>query len=100
MLLAVLHVLEFLRLEPVSLHRETLTRLLGKRPQLDISDEELLERYEHAKLLIDKRSFQALGIAEVLFLLKYPRTSINLIKDREIQIDDLQRFKKRILSKD
>ena len=54
--------------EQVSLQREILNRMAKKRPLLDYSNHELMERYEHANRLIKDRRTKNLKYSGIRFL--------------------------------
>ena len=87
------------RRETVSLQREILNRLAKKRPLLDYSSDELLERYEHANRLIKDRRTKTIGLTGLMFLLEYPRTALNLINGKKVPIAEFEKFRKRVKSK-
>ena len=85
--------------EQVSLQREILNRLAKKRPLLDYSSHELLERYEHANRLIKDRRIKTLGFSGIRFLLDHPRTALNLMNGKKVPIAEFEKFRKHVESK-
>ena len=99
MLKLILVIALWIKKEPVSLQREILDRLAKKRPKLDYSSHELLDRYEHANRLIKSRRTKTLVFSGLVFLLEHPRTSLNLLKGRKVPIAEFEKFRKRVESK-
>ena len=85
--------------ETVSLQREILNRLAKKRPLLDYSSDELLDRYEHANRLIKDRRTKTLRFSGIKFLLDHPRTALNLLNGKKVPIAEFEKFRKRVKSK-
>ena len=81
------------RSEPISIQREMLNRLSKKRPQLDYSSKELLEIYEHANALIKSRRTQTIKWSGFLFLMNHPKTALNLMNNRKVPVQDLERYR-------
>ena len=80
--------------ETVSLQREILNRLAKKRPLIDHSNHELLERYEHANRLIKDWRTKTLGFSGIRFLLEHPRTALNLMNGKKVPIAEFEKFRK------
>ena len=93
MLRICLTIASLLRTEPHSIQREILNRLSKKRPQLDYSNKELLEIYEHANSLIKSRRTQSIKWSGFLFLMAHPKTSLNLMSNRKVPVQDVERFR-------
>ena len=87
------------QIEKVSLQREILNRLSKKRPLLDYSSQELLERYEHANRLIKDRRTKSQGFSGIMFLLGHPRTALNLLGGKKVPIAEFEKFRKLVESK-
>jgi predicted ribonuclease YlaK len=85
--------------EQVSLQREILNRMAKKRPLLDYSNHELMERYEHANRLIKDRRTKNLKYSGIRFLLDHPRTALNLMNGKKIPIAEFDTFRKCVESK-
>ncbi len=98
MLKLILVITQWFRKEPVSLQREILDRLARKRPKLDYSGQELLDRYEHANRLIKGRRTKTLVFSGLLFLLEHPRTSLNLLSGKKVPIAEFEKFRKLVES--
>lgn len=96
MLKLILVIALWFRKEPVSLQREILVRLAKKRPNLDYSSQELLERYEHANRMIKGRRTQTLAFSGLVFLLEHPRTALNLLRGKKVPIAEFEKFRKRV----
>lgn len=99
MLKLILVIALWFRKEPVSLQREILDRLAKKRPKLDYSSQELLDRYEHANRLIKDRRTKTLRFPGIRFLLDIPRTALNLMNGKKVPIAEFEKFRKRVESK-
>jgi len=99
MLKLILVIALWFKKEPVSLQREILDRLAKKRPNLDYSSDELLERYEHANRLIKDRRTKTLRFSGIRFLLDSPRTALNLMNGKKVPIAEFEKFRKRVESK-
>ena len=99
MLKLILVIALWFRKETASLQREILDRLAKKRPKLDYSNQELLDRYEHANRLIKGRRTKPLVFSGLVFLLEHPRTSLNLLNGKKVPIADFENFRKLIESK-
>ena len=96
MLKLILAIALWFKKEPVSLQREILCRLAKKRPKLDYSSQELLDRYEHANRLIKSRRTENLTFSAFMFLLGYPRTTLNLLNGRKVREAEFEKFKKQV----
>ena len=99
MLKLILVIALWFKKEPVSLQREIIDRLAKKRPKLDYSSQELLDRYEHANRLIKDRRTKTLRFSGIRFLLDIPRTALNLMNGKKVPIADFEKFRKRVESK-
>ena len=99
MLKLILVITSWFQKETVSLQREILNRLSKKRPLLDYSSQELLERYEHANRLIKDRRTKPQGFSGIMFLLGHPRTVLNLLNGKKVPIADFEKFRKLVESK-
>ena len=99
MLKLILVIALWFKKEPVSLQREILDRLARKRPKLDYSSQELLDRYEHTNRLIKDRRTKTLVYSALVFLLEHPRTALNLLTGKKVPIAELEKFRKRVESK-
>lgn len=93
MLRVCLTLASLLRSEPISIQREILNRLSKRRPQLDFSSKELLEIYEHANELLKSRRTQSLKWSGFIFLMNYPKSALNLMSNRKVPVEDLERFR-------
>ena len=98
MLRLILVIALWFKKEPVSLQREILNRLARKRPLLDYSSDELLDRYEHANRLIKDRRTKTLGFSGIRFLLDHPRTALNLMNGKKVPIAEFEKFRKHMLN--
>lgn len=96
MLRIYLTVASLLRPERISIQREILNRCAKKRPQLDYTGQELVEIYEHANELIRNRRTKPIKWSGKLFLMQYPKTVLNLMNNKKVPLDELDRFKKMI----
>jgi len=96
MLKLILVIATWFQKETVSYQREIIDRLANKRPNLNHSDLELLERYEHANRLIKDRRINRLKISSLMFFLEHPRTTLNLLNGRKVPIAELDRFRKTV----
>lgn len=99
MLKLILVISVWFKKEPVSFQREILDRLAKKRPKLDYSSQELLDRYVHANGLIKGRRTKTLGLSGLVFLLEHPRTALNLMNGKKVPIAEFEKFRKRVESK-
>ena len=99
MLKIILVITLWFKKEPVSLQREILDRLAKKRPKLDYSSLELLERYEHANRLIKGRRTKTIVYSGLMFLLEHPRTALNLLSGKKVPIAEFEEFRKRVEDK-
>ena len=99
MLKLILVIAQWFKKEPVSFQREILDRLAKKRPKLDYSSQELLDRYEHANRLIKDRRTKTLVYSGLVFLLEHPRTALNLLSGKKVPIVELEKFRKRVEGK-
>lgn len=84
--------------ETISLQREILNRLAKKRPLLDHSSHELLERYEHANRLIKGFRIKSQGFSGIRFLLEHPRTALNLMNGKKVPIAEFEKFRRLVES--
>lgn len=96
MLKLILVIALFFKKEPVCLQREILDRLVKKRPNLDYSSQELLERYEHANSLIKDCRTKTLEFSGLVFLFEHPRTALNLLSGKKVPIAKFEEFRKRV----
>ena len=99
MLKLILVITLWFKRETVSLQREILNRLAKKRPSLDYSSDDLLERYEHANRLIKERRTKTLRFSGIRFLLDHPRTALNLMNGKKLPIAEFEKFRKHVESK-
>ena len=85
--------------EPLSVQREMLNRLNHKRPGLDYSNYELLEIYEHANDVIKNRRIKPIRFTSLSFLVRHPKTALNLLNGKKLPIAEFEKFRKLVESK-
>lgn len=94
MLKLLLLISTLLRKESISIQREILNRLGKKRPTLNCSSRELIELYEHANQIVKYRKTTFLTVSDLLFLLKYPKTAMNLLNGKKVPVAEIEKFRK------
>ena len=83
--------------ERVSIQREIASRIEKKRGKLDMELEQLLHVYDKLNSIVKKQSRnRPVGILEIAFLLRYPKSSLNLKNGRKIPLNDLERIRKKV----
>ncbi len=83
----------------MSLQREILDRLAKKRPKLDYSSQELLDRYEHANRLIKDRRTKTLCILRFVFLLSIQEPVLNLLSGKKVPIAEFENLESELKAK-
>ena len=83
--------------ERVSIQREIASRIEKKRGKLDMELEQLLHVYDKLNSIVKKQSRnRPVGILEIAFLLRYPKSSLNLKNGRKMPLNDLERIRKKV----
>ena len=83
--------------ERVSIQREITARAEKKRGNLDMELEQLLHIYDKLNSIVKRQaSKRPVGVSEIAFLLRYPKSSLNLKNGRKIPLNDLERIRKQV----
>ena len=84
-------------IERVSIQREIATRIAKKRGNLDMESEQLLHIYDRLNSIVKNQvRKRPVGITEIAFLLRYPKSSLNLKNGKKISLNDLEIIRKNL----
>jgi len=83
--------------ERVSIQREIIARVGKKRGSWDMELEQLLHIYDRLNGIVKKQARnRSVRVSEIAFLLRYPKSSLNLKNGRKVPLNDLERIRKQV----
>ena len=83
-----------LRIESRSVQREGTVRLRGSSQPFNTTLQEFIERYEKLDRLTSKLNYnQRITVSESLYLMRYPKSTLNFLNDKKIPLDEFQKLK-------
>ena len=83
--------------ERVSIQREIISRGAKKRGSWDMELEQLLHIYDTLNGIVKKQARnRSVRVSEIAFLLRYPKSSLNLKNGRKVPLNDLERIRKQV----
>ena len=86
-----------LRIESRSVQREGTVRLRGSSQPFTLSLQEFIERYEKLERLTSNLNYnQRITVSESLYLMRFPKSTLNFMNGKKLHIEELSSLKKQL----